>query len=181
MYRGYRGFTIIELVVVIILLGILAATALPRFMGVTDEAHQAVFEGVTGSFQTGVSLYHAQWIAQGQPVPNTQILNFNNLRVDADGYPYGLVDRSSGTSTVTTSQDCEDIFEGVLQVGAPSVVDVAALSNVVGRTEDFVTVQATPLCAYYYTAETSLSGATVPMVVYNSATGAVITSTQVLP
>ena len=64
MLSAIKGFTIVELVVVIILLGILAATALPRFMDVNDEAHQAVVEGVSGSLQTGISLYRAQWIAE---------------------------------------------------------------------------------------------------------------------
>ena len=46
------GFTIIELVVVIVLLGIMAATALPRFMDVTSEAHSAVVDGVKGGMQS---------------------------------------------------------------------------------------------------------------------------------
>ena len=181
MQRKQTGFTIIELVVVIILLGILAATALPRFMDVGDEAHTAVVEGVLGSLQTGVSLYHAQWIAEGEPAANTQINEFNNLRANAAGFPYGTANNSGGTSTVTTSADCEAVFDGILQAGAPSSSSVAAVGNVAGSLTDFTLVQAAPNCRMFYTAQNNQVGQTVPELVYDSALGVVTQTTFVLP
>ena len=63
--RGQAGFTIIELVVVIVIIGILAATALPRFVDMTGDAQSASVEAVGGAFASGVNLAHASWIAQG--------------------------------------------------------------------------------------------------------------------
>ncbi len=57
MRRRSAGFSLIELVIVIVILGILAVTALPRFLDVTDEAKKASVEGVSGGFATGVSRF----------------------------------------------------------------------------------------------------------------------------
>jgi MSHA pilin protein MshB len=182
--RPQSGFTIIELVVVIILLGILAATALPRFMNVDDQAHDSVVSGVMGSLQTGISLYHAQWVAEGRPDPDTALAPFGGLLVNEDGYPYGTV--VNGGSDVSTSADCLAIFTGLLQAGHPTLAtatDLAGVATAAGSNprSDFVAVGSAGSCTYHYTAATVRSGAEIPTLVYSSASGQLVRATATLP
>ncbi|MEM9057798.1 MAG: type II secretion system protein [Pseudomonadota bacterium] len=67
MIRANKGFTLIELVVVISILGILAAFAIPRFVSLEVEARVAATESLEGSVRSAAALAHALWLAQQSP------------------------------------------------------------------------------------------------------------------
>jgi MSHA pilin protein MshB len=129
--RKQQGFTIIELVVVILLLGILAATALPRFIDVTEQAHDSAFSGTAGGFTTGIALFRAQWVGRGQQAVDTVFSEYGSLRVapaasstgnppvfafgtSASGYPYAL---ASTTLANYDADECKQVFDNILQGG----------------------------------------------------------------
>jgi len=65
MKKDNRGFTLIELVMIIVILGILAAIAIPKYIDMQSQAQASAEKGILGGVRAGIMTYYAEQCASG--------------------------------------------------------------------------------------------------------------------
>lgn len=120
--RPQTAFTIVELVAVVLVLAVLAAAALPRFLDSRQAAHEASVRAVGEAFREAVHLVHARWRLDGG-VPGAENLSgfgLGNVDVNGSGWPTDTGGRDFIPPGELGREQCRRLLEALL-LGGPTV------------------------------------------------------------
>lgn len=133
------GFTLIELIVVIVILGIMAATALPKFNDMSTDARIAKMQAAAGAMKSAAAGAHAAYLIAGSPANNRVTIEGTTYTL-TNGYPRatnigalaGLINTdyqiNGGRIRDLNKNTCQVVYTEATAT-TPPAVDVSALAT----------------------------------------------------
>lgn len=126
MRNTQSGFTLVELVVVIVILGILAATALPRFVGLQGDARLAKANAILGAVRSAAALAHSAALARSQTAGTINMEGTNVTMVNS--YPTANAAGIVAAAQLSTA-DGLTISAGGAGAGAVVTIDIVGATT----------------------------------------------------